>query len=171
MARRILLPAAGGLLALLAGSYLVLSTLARRPLAPAEYAVFGAAVLRATPAFLGSSDPVETLRLGGSAFGSPLEAATLTLSGEAVRVPLPPRTSAADAAAGSRFVTFATSRELRTYLHETLPATGWRYREQFGSMHALERDGVSLSISMRFYVGTRVTELLLGVRPLRGTVD
>lgn len=148
------------------GAYAVLCGFARRPLDPAEFWTFAAAVLRATPAHLGGSNPVETLRLGGAAFGSPTRTALLVVAGEAYAIPLPPRTVRAESAnaQSQRFITFATPRERQEYLRSTLPRAGWRYREQLGSMHALERGNHILSVQSTFYVGTRVGELRLSLR-------
>jgi trimethylamine:corrinoid methyltransferase-like protein len=160
--RRLLGIVLGGLLL----SYAVLSGFAGRPLNPAEFWTFAAAVLRATPAHLGGSNPVETLRLGGAAFGSPTGSAAFSVEGQTHTVPLPPRTARAPNAhaQSQRFITFATTNELHAYLRSTLPAAGWRYREQFGSMHALERGNHVLSVQSRFYVGTRVGELRISLR-------
>jgi hypothetical protein len=146
--------------------YLILSGFARRPLNPAEAWTFAAAVLRATPAHLGGSNPVETLRLGGAAFGSPTRATVFSVADQEYTIPLPPRTVRAESAhaQSQRFITFATSRELKEYLRSTLPRAGWRYREQFGSMHALERGNHILSVQSTFYVGTRVGQLRISLR-------
>jgi len=147
-------------------AYAVLSGFARRPLSPADAWTFAAAVLRATPAHLGGSNPVETLRLGGAAFGSPTRATLISVAGEAHTIPLPPRTARAESAdaQSQRFITFATPRELEEYLRSTLPRAGWRYREQLGSMHALERGNHILSVQSTFYVGTRVGQLRISLR-------
>jgi hypothetical protein len=147
-------------------AYAVLSGFARRPLNTSEAWTFAAAVLRATPAHLGGSNPVETLRLGGAAFGSPTNATVFSVAGGTYTIPLPPRTVRAESAHGQshRFITFATSGELREYLRSTLPRAGWHYREQFGSMHGLERGNHILSVQSTFYVGTRVGELRINLR-------
>lgn len=148
------------------GAYGVLSGFARRPLNASEFWTFAAAVLRATPAHLGGSNPVETLRLGGAAFGSPTRETLIVVAGEAYTIPLPPRTVRAESGHGQsqRFITFATSRELPEYLRSTLPRAGWRYREQLGSMHVLERGNHVLSVQSTFYVGTRVGELRISLQ-------
>jgi hypothetical protein len=150
--------------------YAVLSGFARRPLSPAESWIFAAAVLRATPAHLGGSNLVETLRLGGAAFGSPSQVAVFSVAGRAYTIPLPPRTVRVESAhaKSQRFITFASPRERQEYLRSTLPRAGWRYREQFGSMHALERGNHLLSVQSTFHVGTRVGELRISIlaRPL-----
>jgi trimethylamine:corrinoid methyltransferase-like protein len=153
-------------LGLTVGAYAILSGFARRPLNPSEAWTFAAAVLRATPAHLGGSNPVETLRLGGAAFGSPTSATVFSVAGGAYTIPLPPRTARAESAHGQsqRFITFATTLELREYLRSTLPRAGWHYREQFGSMHALERGNHTLFVQSTFYVGTRVGELRISLR-------
>lgn len=61
-------------------------------------------------------------------------------------------------------MTFAASDELHDYLHSTLAAAGWKYCEQFGSVHALDRDEVVLSVLVKFLAGTRVREMSLSVR-------
>lgn len=154
------------LLSVLVAAYAVLSGFAGRPLSPSELGIFAAAVLRAAPAHLGGSDPVETLRLGGAAFGSPADTVVLTADGRAYTVDLPPRTARAESPhpPARRFVTFATAEELDEYLRSTLPRAGWSYREQLGSMHALERGDLLLSVQSRFHVGTRVRELSIGLR-------
>jgi hypothetical protein len=156
----------GIVLGVLLVAYAVLSGCARRPLNPAEFWTFAAAVLRATPAHLGGSNPAETLRLGGAAFGAPTTAALFSVAGQGYAIPLPPRTARApnEHAQSQRFVTFATPRELHTYLRSTLPRAGWRYREQLGSMHALERGTHVLSVQSTFYAGTRVGELRISLR-------
>lgn len=165
---RLLLGIALGVTAL---AYVVLSSFARRPLSPSESWIFAAAVLRATPAHLSDSNPLETLRLGGAAFGSPAEAVVLFAAGRTYTIPLPPRTVRAEStpAPTQRFITFATPEERHEYLHSTLPQAGWSYREQLGSMHALERGELFLAVQSTFFVGTRVGELRisLGRRPLR----
>ena len=163
---RLLLGAAAGLVIL---AYAVLSGFARRPLSPGEFGTFAAAVLRATPAHLGGSSALETLRLGGRAFGAPVATATLSVDGRAYAVPLPPRTTRAEShPRAQRFITFATPAERRRYLRSTLPRAGWRYREQFGSMHALERGDLLLSVGSTAYVGTRVGELRISLRARPG---
>jgi hypothetical protein len=154
------------LLSVLAAAYAVLSGFARRPLSPPEFGTFAAAVLRATPAYLGGSDPLETLRLGGAAFGSPADTVVLPVDGRAYAVELPPRTARAESTRppARRFVTFATAEELHGYLRSTLPRAGWSYREQLGSMHALERGDLFLSVQSRFHAGTRVRELTISLR-------
>lgn len=166
MGRRTLRRLFGIFLGVLVLGYAVLSGFARRPLTPAEYWTFAAAALRATPAHLGDSNPVETLRLGGAAFGSPTGATLLSAGNQTYTIPLPPRTTRAKSAhaQSQRFITFATSEELHEYLCTTLPRAGWRYREQCGSMHALERGNHVLSVQSRFYVGTRVGELRISLR-------
>ncbi|HEY0151094.1 MAG TPA: hypothetical protein VGB92_03790 [Longimicrobium sp.] len=160
--RRLLFVAVGAPLLI----YVILSGFARRPLNPSEFWTFGAAVLRATPAHLGGSNPVETLRLGGAAFGSPTNATVFSVASRTYTIPLPPRTVRVESAHGQsqRFITFATTLELREYLRSTLPRAGWHYREQFGSMHALERGNHTLSVQSTFYVGTRVGELRISLR-------
>ena len=66
-------------------------------------------------------------------------------------------------------VTFATPDEMGHYLRVTLPRAGWKYREQFGSVHALERRDLLLSVQSTFYRGTRVGELRISLlaRPRR----
>ena len=164
--RRRVLRLLGLVLGLILLGYVTLSTFARRPLSPGEFWAFTAAVLRATPAHLSGSNPVETLRLGGAAFGSPTRSAVFSVEGETHTIPLPPRTATARNAhaQSQRFVTFATTEELREYLRSTLPRAGWRYREQFGSMHALERGNHVLSVQSTFYVGTRVGQLRISLR-------
>lgn len=148
------------------GAYAILSGFARRPLSPRDFWVFGAAVLRATPAHVRGSNPLETLRFGGEAFGSPAKMANLSADGRASTIPLPPRTArAANTAHAQRFVTFATRREMWEYLHATLPRSGWRYRDQFGSVHVLEHEDLILSVQSTFYVGTRVGELRINLWP------
>jgi hypothetical protein len=71
-------------------AYAVLSGFARRPLSPSEFWTFAAATLRATPAHLSGSDPRETLRLGGAAFGAPVESAILSAEGRPHTISLPP---------------------------------------------------------------------------------
>ncbi|HEX7240284.1 MAG TPA: hypothetical protein VF263_08475 [Longimicrobiaceae bacterium] len=150
----------------LAAAYAALSGFARRPLSPPEFGIFAAAVLRATPAYLGDNDPVETLRLGGAAFGSPADTVVLTAEGRTYAVGLPPRTTRAESThpPARRFVTFATAEELHEYLRSTLPRAGWSYREQLGSMHAFERGDLLLSVQSRFHAGTRVRALSIGLR-------
>jgi trimethylamine:corrinoid methyltransferase-like protein len=164
--RRTLRRLVGAALGLVLVGYAVLSGFARRPLNPAEFWTFAAAVLRATPAHLGGSNPVETLRLGGAAYGSPTGATVFLMAGQAYTIPLPPRTVPARNAHAQtqRFITFATTQDLHAYLHSTLPRAGWRYREQLGSMHALERGDHVLSVRSTFYVGTRVGELGISLR-------
>jgi trimethylamine:corrinoid methyltransferase-like protein len=166
MGRRTLRRLLGVALGVLFLGYAVLSVFARKPLSPVESWTFAAAVLRATPAHVGGSNPVETLRLGGAAFGSPTVATLLSAGGRAYTIPLPPRTVRAESAHAQtqRFITFATPEELHAYLHSTLPRAGWRYREQLGSMHALERGDHILSVQSTFYVGTRVGELRISLR-------
>ena len=147
-------------IALPALAYATLSGFARRPLSPGEAWTFGAAVVRATPAHLGGASLLETLRLGGRAFGSPLAAFTLRAGGRAYAIPLPPRTVHTPSRRNPhRFVTFASGAGLHAYLHSTLPTVGWLYREQFGSVHALQRGGLLLSVGSTFHAGTRVREL------------
>jgi hypothetical protein len=148
------------------GAYALLSGFARRPLNPSEAWTFAVAVLRATPAHLGGSNPVETLRLGGTAFGSPTGAALFSTAGGAYTIPLPPRTVRVESAhaQSQRFITFATPTERQEYLHATLPQAGWRYREQLGSMHALDRGNHLLSVQSTFHVGTRVGALRISIR-------
>ena len=165
---RLLLSTALGILLL---AYVVLSSFARRPLNPSEFWIFAAAVLRATPAHLGSSNPLETLRLGGAALGAPAQTAALSTSDQTYTIPLPPRTVQVESPYPQvhRFITFATPEERHQYLHSTLPQAGWRYREQLGSMHALEGRDLLLSVQSTFYVGTRVGELRISLqaRPRR----
>jgi hypothetical protein len=71
-------------------AYGVLSSFAQLPLSPSEFWTFAAATLRATPAHLSGSDPRETLRLGGAAFGAPIESTILTAEGGPHTIPLPP---------------------------------------------------------------------------------
>lgn len=152
--------------------YAVLSIFASRPLSPSEFWTFSAAVLRATPAHLGGSNPLETLRLGGAAFGAPVRSVAVPADGQHHTIPLPPRTTPAGSghAQVHRFVTFATPEELHAYLHSTLPQAGWRYREQLGSMHALDKDDLLLSVGSSFHRGTRIGELRISLRP-RATVS
>ena len=166
MGRHTLRRLLGIVLGVLLLGYVVLSGFARRPLNPAEFWAFAAAVLRATPAHLSGSNPVETLRLGGAAFGSPTRSAVFSVEGRTHTIPLPPRTVTARSAhaQSQRFITFATTRQLHAYLRSTLPRAGWRYREQLGSMHALERRNHVLSVQSRLYVGTRVGELRISLR-------
>lgn len=150
--------------------YAILSGFARRPLSLTEFWIFGAAMVRATPAHVRGNDPLETLRLGGGAFGSPTETTTLSAGGRGYTIPLPPRTTRPeDGAKAERFVTFATPDELWHYLRVTLPRAGWSYREQFGSVHALERGDLLLSVRSTFYRGTRIGELRISLlaRPHR----
>jgi hypothetical protein len=110
---------------LFVGTYAMLCAFARRPLSPTEFWIFAAAVLRATPAHLRGSSPLETLRLGGAAFGSPAESLTLSTEGQPFTIPLPPRTvGMGDPLQPQRFVSFATGAELREYLRCTLPRAG-----------------------------------------------
>jgi hypothetical protein len=150
----------------------VLSALSRRPLGPADAWTFAAAVARATPAHLGGTSAVETLRLGGRALGEPAREAWISAEGRGgYTIPLPPRTvERGESTHSRRFVTFATSDELHEYLHLTLAEAGWRYREQFGSMHVLDGDGAVLSVLFSFLAGTRVREMSVSVQH-RGDVD
>jgi hypothetical protein len=149
-------------------AYVLLSGFARRPLRPPEFVAFSAAMVRATPAHLGRRNPLETLRLGGTAFGSPAAAAVVSTQGETYTVPLPPRTARSGPdGRPPRFVTFATADELYGYLHSTLPRAGWAYREQLGNMHRLDGGEAVLSLSFRFHAGTRIREVRLDVRPRR----
>jgi hypothetical protein len=149
-------------------AYATLSVFAGRPLPPFEAWTFGAAVLRATPAHIQGGNPVETLRVGGQAFGSPLEDFMLAVDNQAYTLPLPPHTALAESAGDSqRFITFATGEELQTYFGSTLLRAGWRHREQLGRARMLEREEQLLSVDVKFYRGTRIRELRYNLRPSR----
>ena len=159
LSRRIPVVAAGIALAATLGFWVVLSVASSRPLGPREAWTFGAAFVRATPAYLAGRNPLEILRDGGWAFGHPQTAVVLAAGGHQYVIPLPPHTTFGSSDVPWQFITFATTKELRVYLHETLPRAGWPYREQFGSMHTHGTDGVTLSIRSSFHAGTRIGEL------------
>jgi hypothetical protein len=168
--RRFLFLWLGIAVGLFVGTYAMLCAFARRPLSPTEFWIFAAAVVRATPAHLRGSSPLETFRLGGAAFRSPVESVTLSTEGQPFSVPLPPRTvRMGHPLQPQRFVTFATGAELGDYLRSTLRRAGWSYREQFGSVHILDRGRLVLSVQSTFYLGTRVGELRISAhsRPRR----
>ena len=153
---------------IVAVAYATLCGFARRPLSPTEFWIFAAAVLRATPAHLRGSSPLETLRLGGAAFGAPVKVATLSLGGQTYTLPLPPRTGRGENhPRAQRFITFATPEEEWEYLRSTLPQAGWSYRDQFGSVHVLGRGDVILSVQSTFYRGTRIGELRISLHSRR----
>jgi hypothetical protein len=144
--------------------YSVLSGFAGQPLRPSEFATFAAAVLRATPAHLTGRNPLETLAVGGQAFGSPVETFTIRAGGRwPDTLPLPPYAVRGKSDRyGQRFITFATGEKLQEYFRSTLLRVGWRYREdlRLGSMHVLQRGGVRLSVNITFYRGTRTSTLM-----------
>jgi hypothetical protein len=146
----------------------MLFVFAGRPLPPSEAWTFAAAVLRAAPAHIQGGNPVETLQVGGQAFGSPLEDFTLAADTQAYTLPLPPHTALAESTGDSqRFITFATGEELQTYFGSTLLRAGWRQREQLGSARTFERGDQLLSVDVKFYRGTRIRELRYNLRPSR----
>jgi hypothetical protein len=164
LARRIVLILISTGLALVLVAWGVLSSFAARPLSIRELGIFTAAIVRAVPAHLGGGTLLQTLRLGGAAFGSPAEVALIPDNGREHAVPLPPRSTLLEASMHPhRYVTFATPDELRAWLHSSLSNGGWSHREQLGSMHVLDGDGAVLSVMMKFHAGTRIRELGLSV--------
>ena len=149
-------------------AYAGLSVFARQPLHPTDFLTFAAAVVRATPAYVQGANPIETLRLGGEAFGSPVERFTIAVGTPAHTLPLPPHTVRAETPRErQRFITFATGEELHDYFGTALPRAGWRYTEQLGSAHMLQREGQRLSADLKFYRGTRIRELRYSLSPSR----
>lgn len=138
---------------------MVLSVATSRPLGPRESWIFGAAFVRATPAYLSERNPLEILRTGGWAFGHPQTDVVLAAGGRQHVIPLPPRTTFGSSDVPGQFITFATPPELRAYLRQTLPRAGWPYREQFGSVHTLGPEGLTLSVRSSVHAGTRIGEL------------
>lgn len=159
------------------GAYAVLSAFAGRPLPPSDAWTFAAAVFRATPAHLQGRNPLETLRLGGEAFGSPIETFTVATRGPLQALPLPPHSVyGASQRQTQRFITFATDEELQEYFDSTLRRLGWHERERLGSTRRLERDRFSLPVDTKFYLGTRIRALTFPAaaapdRPGPGTPD
>jgi hypothetical protein len=149
-------------------AYGTLSAFAKEPLHPSDFVTFAAAVVRATPAYIQGRNPVETLRLGGEAFGSPAERFTVSLDTRTYPLLLPPHTVRwGSSGQADRFITFATAQDLHEYFGTTLPQTGWRYRQQLGSAHMLQRGDQPLTVDVKFYRGTRIRELRYSVRPSR----
>lgn len=160
MARRIVRLLFSVVLGVALTTYVVLSVFARQPLAPAEFWTFATAVVRATPAHAQGRNPVETLRLGGEAFGSPVKQFTVAARGQTYTLPLPPHSAFASSQRQTqRFITFATGDELQEYFGSTLPRAGWRARQQLGSTRRFERDQSSVSVDTKFYLGTRIRAL------------
>jgi hypothetical protein len=155
---RVLLIIAAVALAAVVLSYAGLSILARRALNHREFGQLSAAILRATPAHVLGENPVETIRLGGRAFGDPAWTASLRVDTATHVVPLPPRTVQMSSDP-LRFVTFASAAELNEYLQSTLQRAGWRHSDQFGSMHLYQNDSLQLSVRSAFFRGTRIGEL------------
>jgi hypothetical protein len=140
--------------------YAIVSAFAGRPLRLDDSWTFAAAVVRATPAHVQGRNPLETLRLGGQAFGSPVKTFTVAARGQTYTLPLPPHTAYAPSQPQTqRFITFATGEELQEYFGSTLREAGWRDGEQLGSRRRFERGQFSLSVDTRFYLGTRIRAL------------
>jgi hypothetical protein len=154
-------------LAIVMAPFVLLSWLVGRPLAPAELPVHLDIAIHSAPGFGDEHSNLRAnLRAASAARRAPQSQAVLQAAATRHVLPLPPRTAEIKPTSPEtgRYLTLCADADFQRYIDETLPALGWRLRDQTAGHYTFISGDVLLGVSRRPYAG-RARRLTVSLSP------